>query len=217
MKFTAKYSAILGLIIPMLGTAYAQTSAPPAQVTSSYAPIVFPAKNQTPEQMDKDKADCYAWARQQTGYDPVAASMQAQSQPSQQVISQPPATYSQSVPPPPPQQGGAVRGGARGAAGGAAIGAIAGDAGKGAAIGAASGGAIGGVRQRRANEAQQQQAAAQQQAIAQQQAAQQQAALNQQAAQQQASANQQAGNQQKLDAYKRAFEACMEGKGYTVK
>jgi uncharacterized protein HemX len=202
MKFVAKSSGLLAIITSLLGTAYAQTqiqtSAPPAQVTSPTAPIVFPARGQTQAQMDQDKADCYAWAKQQTGYDPAAAAMQAQNQPP------PTTTYVQPVPP--PQQGGALRGGGRGAAAGAAIGAIAGDAGKGAAIGAASGGAVGGVRQRRANEAQEQAIAQQQQAI-----------MDQQAAQQQAAAQRAAANQQKLDAYERAFKACMEGKGYTVR
>jgi uncharacterized protein HemX len=193
-----KFSLFLTIITSLLGTAYAQTSAPPAQATSPTAPIVFPAKGQSQEQMDKDKADCYAWATKQTGYDPAAAAMQAQSQP--------PAGTTYVQPVPPPQEGGAVRGGARGAAGGAAIGAIAGNAGKGAAIGAASGGAVGGIRQRRANEAQEQAIAQQQQAI-----------MDQQAAQQQAAAQQAAANQQKLDAYERAFKACMEGKGYTVR
>lgn len=97
---------------------------------------------------------------------------------------------------PPPQQqasqGGVVRGAARGALVGVAVGAIAGDAGKGAAIGAASGGMLGGMRsadQRR----QQQQAQAQWE-------------------QQQV----QAYNQQR-DTYNRAYAACLDAKGYTVR
>jgi hypothetical protein len=100
--------------------------------------------------------------------------------------------YNPMAPPPPPpaeaQRGGLVRGAARGAAVGAAVGAIAGDAGKGAAMGAAGGGLMGGMR--RADQRREQDAAAQ----------------NAQAQQQQANAN-----------YMRAFAACMEGKGYTVK
>ena len=85
--------------------------------------------------------------------------------------------------------GSAIVGGAKGAAAGAAIGAIAGDAGKGAAIGAVVGG-LAGRRARLAGEhAQQQQ--------------------NEQAAQ--------AQEQQMMDNFKKAFTACMEGKGYTVK
>lgn len=85
--------------------------------------------------------------------------------------------------------GSAVKGSAKGAAGGAAIGAIAGDTGKGAAIGAV----VGGVRGKKAKKAREQQ---QQQA-------------NDNAA---SAASTEAAND-----YKKAFSACMEGKGYTVK
>jgi hypothetical protein len=106
-------------------------------------------------------------------------------------------------PPPPPQQqtsstggGERVRGAARGALGGAAIGAIAGDTGKGAGVGAVVGTMAGG-RQARHN----------------------QAAANQQAqANHQAQVNQQAQSQKaKIDTYYRAYGACLEGRGYTVK
>lgn len=187
-----------GVTASLLGTAFAQTSPPPAPAASPFSPMIYPAKGQTQAQLDTDKAECYAWAKQQTGYDPVAVALQAQSTQSAQPVTPQPAPYNQ-----PPPSGGVVRGGAKGAAAGAAVGAIAGDAGKGAAIGAASGGAVGGVRQRRAG-------AAEEQAMAQQQMAQQQAATGQ-------AAQQQAANQPKLDAFKRAFEACMEGKGYTIK
>jgi hypothetical protein len=90
--------------------------------------------------------------------------------------------------PPPQKKGGAVRGAAGGAAVGAAAGAIAGDAGKGAAIGAASGGIIGWARRARSQKQQEQ--------YAQQQAA---------------------GYEQQRNVYNRAWGACMEGKGYTVK
>jgi hypothetical protein len=100
---------------------------------------------------------------------------------------------------PPPEQAGSgarTRGAVRGAAGGAAIGAIAGDAGTGAAAGAVAGTMAGGAQKRQA----QQQAAAQQQ-------------QQQQAAAQQA----QASVAEQKATYNKAFSACMEGKGYTVK
>lgn len=109
---------------------------------------IYPNKGQSKEQLDKDKYECYGWAKGQTGFDPMA---------------EPKATE-----PPPDQeapQGGLVRGGARGAATGAVVGAIAGDAGKGAAIGAAAGGLFGGMRRRdqqRREQAEQQQWADQQ-------------------------------------------------------
>ena len=93
--------------------------------------LIYPNMGQSQEQQDKDQFECYNWAKQQSGFDPMA----------------PPTTR---TPPPPSEakQGGVVRGATRGALVGVAAGAIAGDAGKGAAIGAASGGLIGGMRRR---------------------------------------------------------------------
>jgi hypothetical protein len=85
--------------------------------------------------------------------------------------------------------GSAIKGAAGGAAGGAAIGAITGNAGDGAAVGAIMGGIRGIRAKRNAN------------------AAQKQANIN-------AAANYSA---ELLNNYKKAFSACMEGKGYTVK
>jgi len=99
-----------------------------------------------------------------------------------------PLTPEQAAQAQPQKQGGAVKGAAKGAAVGAAVGAIAGDPGKGAAIGAASGGIGGRARQKQANAA-----AQQQQAQAQQTAA--------------------TGKSE----FNKAFGACLEGKGYTVK
>ncbi len=100
---------------------------------------VYPARGQSPQQMEKDKAECYRWAVGQTGFDPAAPPRPA---------------------PPPPQaqpQGGVISGALTGAALGAIGGAIAGDAGKGAAIGAATGGLFGGIRRHRQESYQRQQ------------------------------------------------------------
>lgn len=86
-------------------------------------------------------------------------------------------------------QGGAVRGAAGGAAGGAAIGAIAGNAGQGAAIGAVAGAVVGRRRQNAANNAEQHYA----------------------------QSNAQAQRSQSMNNFRRAFAACLESKGYTVK
>lgn len=87
------------------------------------------------------------------------------------------------------QKGGAAKGAAGGAAGGAAIGAVAGDAGTGAAAGATAGAIQGRRQQKKANKAADQQA-------------------QQQTQQQQ---------QQRLDTFRRAFSACMDSKGYSVR
>jgi hypothetical protein len=138
-------------------------------------PFIYPDKGQSAEQQEKDKRECYSWAKGQTGFDPMQV---------------PTATTA------PPQQGGQQSNAVRGAAGGALVGvtagAIAGDAGKGAAIGAASGALIGGMR-RRDQQRQQQQA-------------------EQQWAQQET-----ANYANQRNNYNRAYGACLEGRGYTVK
>jgi hypothetical protein len=85
--------------------------------------------------------------------------------------------------------GTAVVGAAGGAAAGAAIGAIAGDAGKGAAIGAV----VGGLRGRRAK------------------------VVGDEMQQQQNNAAASAATEEMMNNFKKAFSACLEGKGYTVK
>ena len=109
-------------------------------LASAQQQIIYPSKGQTPEQQNKDQGECYVWAKQQTGVDPVALAQQSANQPS-----------------PTGPQGQRVKGAAGGAVVGTAVGAIAGDAGKGAAIGAVTGTVAGGARQRRQGKAQQQQ------------------------------------------------------------
>ena len=87
----------------------------------AFAQAVYPAGGQSPQQQQKDMAECQGWA--------------AQNAPNPAAV-------------PPPQGGQGVRTAARGAAVGAVGGAIGGDAGKGAAIGAATGALVGGMRRR---------------------------------------------------------------------
>jgi hypothetical protein len=106
--------------------------------------VIYPAKGQSAEQMDKDKYECYTWAKQQTGFDPMAPPTVTEAPPAQEA-----------------QKGGALRGAARGAAVGAAVGGIANDdAGQGAAAGAAAGALTGAFRKR--DQKQQQQKAEEQ-------------------------------------------------------
>ncbi|HOO47061.1 MAG TPA: YMGG-like glycine zipper-containing protein [Deltaproteobacteria bacterium] len=138
--------------------------------------IVFPAEGQTDEQMEKDKYECYSWAKKQTGFDPMEI---------------PTATA------PPPEEkagkGGALKGAAAGAAVGAVGGKIAGkSASRGAGYGAAAGGLLGGMHQ--SSQQMEDERAKQQWA--------------QEQSQQYARARSE---------YNRAYAACLEGKGYTVK
>jgi Sec-independent protein translocase protein TatA len=112
------------------------------QISSTMKMYVFPSKNQTKQQQKKDEFECYMWAVEQSGIDPLN-------------LPKVEAAPVQSGP-----TGGAVKGAAKGAAAGAAIGAIAGDAGKGAAIGAAAGGMRGAGRGQQAQAQQNQQAQA---------------------------------------------------------
>ena len=121
------------------------------QISQSMKLYVYPAKGQSKQQQKVDEFECYKWAVEQSGIDPLNL------------------PKVQAAPPQTGPTGGAVKGAAKGAAAGAAIGAIAGDAGKGAAIGATAG-AMSVRRQGKQAQAQQNQkaqsdAAAQEQAM----------------------------------------------------
>jgi len=135
--FSMMFSVLIVLlaVITMTGDALAQS------LSSSLGLAPYPSKGQSAEQQSKDEGECFAWAKQQTGIDPVAVA----SAPTQE---------------PGPAVGGGerVKGAARGALGGAAIGAIAGDTGKGAGVGAVVGTMSGGKQSRQNKAAKQQQA-----------------------------------------------------------
>ena len=120
-------------------------------------PVIYPAKNQSAAQTDRDKLSCYDWSRGQSGFDPMQpppAPAPAQ------------ATAAAAAPTASTQPDGSM---VRGAAGGAAIAELTkGDVGKGAAIGVVGAGVRDQIKKQ---QAQQQKAAQQQQAQAQQQAA----------------------------------------------
>jgi len=125
------------------------------QVKQQTKMIIYPAKGQTPEVQAKDEQECYLWAQQQTGINPLGPkpNVDSAAQASQEQMAE-------------AAQGAAVGGAARGAAGGAVVGAITGDAGEGAAVGAVVGAAAG-RRARKTAEAQAaQQGAAQAQGVA---------------------------------------------------
>jgi sugar (pentulose or hexulose) kinase len=98
---------------------------PPPINTTVYA---YPLHGQTPEQLDRDRYECYLWAKSQTGFDPSAANL-------------PPSARVRVVGGPPPGTGTAV-----GAVTGAVLGAAVSSPwqrGFGALAGALIGGAIG--------------------------------------------------------------------------
>ena len=132
---------------------------------------IYPANGQSAEQQDKDKFECYNWAKNDTGFDPMAVPTTSSAPPSGQKKS-----------------GGAVRG----ALGGAVLGGVLGDSGKSAKRGAVAGGLIGGVRQSSQNTRTEQKRSDWER---------------------QESANY-ANNRNN---YNRAYSACLEGRGYTVR
>jgi hypothetical protein len=137
----SKMPLVVGVVVCAMtmvgGSALAQS------ISSSLGVVPYPKKGQSQSQQNKDEGECYAWAKKQTGIDPMTVA---------------------NTPPPPsgPATGGGerARGAARGAVAGAAVGAAAGDTGKGAAVGAAAGTAAGGRRARQNQQAKQQQAQA---------------------------------------------------------
>ena len=141
------------------------------QISKTCGLYVFPSKGQSQEKQKQDEFECYQWAVQQSGIDPLN-------------LPKVQAAPTQTGP-----DGSMVMGGAKGAAAGVAIGAIAGNAGEGAAIGAVVGGLMGIRRRREEAEKQEQQ--------------------SQQAATQ--------TTQNMKASFVKAFSACMDGKGYTLK
>src|SRR5450432_2685260 len=89
--------------------------------------MVYPAKNQSPAQQVQDEHDCWMWAAQQTGVDPVT------------IKPDPNAAAAAKAQAAEDTQGAAVKGAAKGAAVGAVVGAVGGNAGGGAAAGAVLG------------------------------------------------------------------------------
>ena len=132
--------------------------------------MIYPNEGQDKDRQEMDEFQCYGWAKDQSGFDPMAVPTATEAPPQQEA-----------------QKGGLVRG----AAGGAAVGAII-DGGDGAAKGAAAGAVLGGMRRNSQNRSQQQQQQNWEQEQAQQYAA-------------------------KRNSYNRAYAACLEGRGYTVR
>ena len=107
--------------------------------TLANEPIVYPAKGQSPEQQQKDLAECREWAKSSTGIDPAAPA--------------------QAAAPAEAPKGQRVAGAVKGAAVGAVVGRVANDeAGKGARTGAVVGAMAGGAKKRQQEKEQKKQA-----------------------------------------------------------
>jgi hypothetical protein len=180
---------------PASGLSSATQSGAPPSSAQSIGMYAYPKNKQSADQQVKDENQCFASAKQQSGVDPQAPPPAAKTEEQKKAEQQAAADNAKQA------KGGRAKGAAKGAAGGAAIGAIADDeAGKGAGAGAVAGTMVGGAKQRRANKASKQQAA---QATAQQQ--------------QQEEAQAKGAYQQGIDQFKRAFSACLDSRGYSIK
>jgi hypothetical protein len=162
-------------------------SATAKSLAASWGIFVYPTKNQTKEQQDKDEYECYQWAKQQTGIDLLAPAPAATAEGQPQAKSDENKGRDRS----------AVRGAARGAAAGAAVGEVADDD---AGGGAKKGAAVGALRARRERMAK---AKAEQEAQAE--------------AKHQAEAQAATADEKKKSTFNKAFSACLEGRSYTVK
>jgi len=87
--------------------------------------MIFPNSDQSAEQQEQDKFQCYSWAKGESGFDPMA----------------PPTATA-----PPPQEQAAKGGAGKGLVRGAAVGGIVGDSSKSARRGAGAGAVTGGMR-----------------------------------------------------------------------
>jgi len=154
----------------------------------------YPGKGQSHDQQLVDELDCYNSGQQQTNVNPDTPVPQPPSSADIQ------AAQAQAIDAAPQQKGGRAKGAARGAVGGAVVGGIVGDAGTGAAVGATVGTVRGGRQQRKSNAAAKDQASAQAGSQVEQQYRSEKAAYD-----------------QHMNAFKRAFSACMEARGYSVK
>ena len=176
MQYRNQLALGLVLTIFLAGTLYAQQ------------PFVYPSKGQSETQMEKDKFECYGWAKQQSGFDPM-------NPPSQQELETKAWQTLQSQQQTQQGDGSEVgEGVVKGAVGGAIVGEVVSDE---PGAGAVIGGVIGGIRGSQKEE-QQRQAQERQ---------------RQQAIQQHA----QFELKRLRDTYNRAYAACLEGRGYTVK
>ena len=140
--------------------------------------VVYPAKGQSQDQTEKDKYECYNWAKRESNFDPMKTPTATSPRPVKEK-----------------ETWGAGKGAIGGGLLGAGVGGIAGG-GKGAliggAVGAGSGAAVGGMRRSDQKKREQQ---------------------RQQQWEREQAANYQAGR----NAYNRAYAACLEGRGYSVK
>jgi hypothetical protein len=77
-----------GLLAACVAEPPPRPAPPPPAAAVNTTVYAYPLHGQTAEQLDRDRYECYVWAKQQTGFDPSAANVPAQER--VQVVSGPP-------------------------------------------------------------------------------------------------------------------------------
>lgn len=140
-------------------------------VTQASDLTIYPAKDQSAEQQEKDKFECYTWAKKDSGFDPMAVPKATTAAPTTEK-----------------KKGGVAKGAAVGAIGGKVLGSSSKTTKKSAAAGAL----VGGARQSSSNKKAEQE-------------------------RQQWEQKETANYANNRNNYNRAYAACLEGRGYSVK
>jgi hypothetical protein len=191
------------ITVGLVGSCLLAASPLMAQTSSSI--YAYPTAGQSVEQQQRDRFDCYQWAVSQTGYDPAAVPTLADQYPTPPVRSDRVARRRDEGPFGIGNGGifagsGTLGDAATGALLGAVGGAIAGDAGEGAAWGAFGGAVLGGLTRAGGGDAD--------------------ARRVPRRSQQEVEAEQRRLEAERLvlaDEYRRAYSACLTGRGYTVR
>ena len=70
MKRRMDLSMLVAFLIVLLAVTIGYASA--QSLSSSLGVVAYPSKGQSAGQQNKDEGECFAWAKQQTGIDPMA-------------------------------------------------------------------------------------------------------------------------------------------------
>jgi hypothetical protein len=161
-----------------------------AQEAGTSRMFVYPAKGQSQPQLDQDRYECHAWARQQSGFDPTSFNASQSARPAAPRVVPVAAN---------PSAGATAKGTLAGAVVGGVIGSHNHDTLGGAVLGAAVGSIAGGTIETEGQRSVERDAQDKARQVASQR-----------------SAEQSALEQRKGD-YRRAIAACLEARGYTVR
>jgi len=71
MKENTGISMMLSLLIVLLAVIAVIGGSSAQSLSSNLGLVTYPSKGQSAQQQDKDEVDCYGWAKQKTGIDPV--------------------------------------------------------------------------------------------------------------------------------------------------